>query len=67
MFEVLWVKVLCTLLRSVLRGGRRRMVVIVALHRGLRPSYSRIRRQGQSLPYGLGEATEPTLPTYREP
>lgn len=43
------------------------MVVIVALHRGLRPSYSRIRRQGQSLPYGLGEATEPTLPTYREP
>lgn len=26
--EVLWVKVLCTLLSSVLRGGRRRMVVI---------------------------------------
>ena len=41
--------------------------VIIALHRGLRPPYSKIRRQGQSVPYGLGEATEPTLPTYHEP
>ena len=41
--------------------------VIIGLHRGLRPLYSKIRRQGQSVPFGLGEATEPTLPTYHEP